>query len=104
MPDYEWLATLLERELQLAGERRFDELAQIAGERAALQRELPAVPPPGAREALERCTRLQKRVEIELVRVREALLAELDQVGRAQRAAHGYAPPRHSGRRVTASA
>lgn len=107
MPDvaaYERLAELLERELQLAGERRFDELADVAGERAELQRALPATPPPAAREALERCSRLHKRVEIELLRVRDALMTELDQVGRAQRAAHGYAPPRHSGRRIATSA
>ncbi|MGH2857234.1 MAG: hypothetical protein ACRDMJ_07085 [Solirubrobacteraceae bacterium] len=101
---YERLAELLERELQLAGERRFEELAEVAGERAELQQALPATPPRAAREALERCSRLHKRVEIELLRVRETLMDELDQLGRAQRAAHGYAPRRRNGRRVATSA
>lgn len=101
---YERLAALIERELQLVGERRFDELEAVARARAQLQASLPAAPPRGAREALERCAWLHKRVEIELVRVREALLVELEQLGRAQRAAHGYAPPRRSGRRIATSA
>ncbi|MGH2873201.1 MAG: hypothetical protein ACRDL5_12160 [Solirubrobacteraceae bacterium] len=101
---YELLATLIERELQLAGERRFDELAGVSRERLALQDSLPQAPPREALELLERCARLHKRVEIELLRVREALLLELAQVGRAQRAATGYAPVRRSGRRIAASA
>ena len=101
---YERLTALIERELQLVGERRFQELEEVARERAALQDALPATPPRTARDALERCARLHKRVEIELLRVRETLVAELDQLGRAQRAAHGYAPPRRNGRRVATSA
>lgn len=101
---YDQLASLIERELQLVGERRFDELEGVSEARAALQRALPRRPPRGAREQLERCARLHKRVEIELLRVREMLLLELAQVGRAQRAAEGYAPRPRSGRRIAASA
>jgi hypothetical protein len=49
---------------------------------------------------LERCALLHKRVEIELRRVREAVLEELSGVRHAQRAAKGYAPVRATGRRV----
>jgi hypothetical protein len=97
---YEQLASLIERELQLVGERRFDELLTVKRARAALQASLPATPPVQARAELERCALLHKRVEIELRRVREAVLEELSGVRHAQRAAKGYAPVRATGRRV----
>lgn len=101
---YEALASLIERQLQFVGERRFDELRTLDLIRDELLHALPDTPPPSAREALERCTRLHKRVEIELLRVREMLLLELSHVQRAQRAAHGYAPRRRDGLRIVASA
>jgi hypothetical protein len=101
---YEYLASLIERELQLVGERRFDELLALKRERSALQASLPATPPGSARPALERCMLLHKRVEIELLRMREGVLIELEQVRRAQRAARGYAPVRTPRRRIVASA
>ena len=76
---YEALAALIERELQLVSERSFDELQALREVRAELQRIMPATPPEAARAALERCRQLQKRVEIELLRVREVLLLELVQ-------------------------
>lgn len=89
---YEALASLIERELELVGQRRLDELDPLRQTRAALERALPAVPPAQAGPALERCRILHKRVEIELLRVSDVLLLELAQVRRAQRAAKGYAP------------
>ena len=91
---YEALAALIERELQLVSERSFDELQALTQVRAELQSLLPASPPESARATLERCRQLTKRVEIELLRVREALLLELGRVRQAQRAADGYAPAR----------
>jgi hypothetical protein len=91
---YEALAALIERELQLVSERSFDELQALKEIREQLQATLPATPPEGARAPLERCRQLQKRVEIELLRVREVLLLELGRVRHAQRAADGYAPAR----------
>ena len=91
---YEALAALIERELQLVSERSFDELQVLKEVRAELQRSLPPTPPESARATLERCRQLTKRVEIELLRVREALLLELGRVRQAQRTADGYAPPR----------
>ena len=91
---YEALAGLIERELQLVSERSFDELQTLTEVRAELQRSLPATPPENARATLERCRQLTKRVEIELLRVREVLLLELGRVRQAQRAADGYAPAR----------
>jgi hypothetical protein len=89
---YEALASLIERELQLVSERSFDELQVLKEIRAELQASLPPTPPEAARATLERCRQLTKRVEIELLRVREALLLELGRVRQAQRAADGYAP------------
>ena len=101
---YEALASLIERQLQLVGERRFDELPTLDLIRDELLNALPASPPAAAHQALDRCSKLNKRVEIELLRVREMLLLELSQVQRAQRAAHGYAPARRDGLRVAATA
>jgi hypothetical protein len=101
---YEQLADLIERELQLVAERRFDELERLEQLRSTLQNSLPAVPPVAARPALQRGLLLHKRLQIELLRVREAVLHELGHLRRAQRTAVGYAPPRANGRRVTTSA
>jgi hypothetical protein len=91
---YERLARSIERELELVGEGRWDEVAALQAERAALMADLPAVPPIGARPALQRAALMSKRVEIEILRYREALLLDLAKVELAGRAARGYAPPR----------
>ncbi len=101
---YQQLAALIELELQLVAGRRFDELLALKRRRSELQASLPANPPTEAAPELERCALLNKRVEIELRRVREDVLAELAGVRHAQRAADGYAPVRTNGRRVFAQA
>jgi hypothetical protein len=101
---YQQLATLIELELQLVGERRFDELLALKRRQAELQASLPATPPLAAGPELERCALLHKRVEVELRRVHDAVLEELSGVRQAQRAADGYAPVRRGGRRVFAQA
>lgn len=101
---YEALARSIERELELIGERRFDEAETLRSERAALMASLPELPPIGAGPALQRAALLSKRVEIEILRVREALLVELASVERVSRAARGYAPARDSRAHVQATA
>jgi hypothetical protein len=101
---YEALLELIERELQLAGEGRFDELLKVAAARAALAGTLPQTPPPDARETLERAWLMQQRLTIELTRGHEALLLELSKLERAQRTAHGYKPVQRRSPRVSASA
>lgn len=88
---YEALARSLERELELLGEGALDELAALHAERAALLKSLPAVPPADARPALQRAALMNKRVEIEILRRREALLLESANVERVGRTARGYA-------------
>lgn len=89
---YEQLIELLSQELELAGEGRFQELADANAARAALIASLPAAPPASAREPLERAALMQARLDIELQRGKEALLLALRELQRASRAARGYAP------------
>jgi hypothetical protein len=101
---YETLASLIERELELVSQRSFEELRSLDEARAALLAGLPRTPPLAAEPALQRCRLLEKRVEIELLRIREALLLELGRVRQAQRAAEGYLPPRAPAQSISASA
>src|SRR5579871_2344336 len=91
---YEALARSIERELELIGEGRFDELSTLHSERGALLAALPEVPPQEARPALQRAALLNKRLEIEILRYREALLLDLANVELVARTARGYAPAR----------
>jgi hypothetical protein len=100
---YEALVELIQHELQLAGEGRFDELARAAEARAAYVSSLPATPPAAARPALEHAALMQKRLTIELLRGRESLVLSLGELERVKRAARGYAPPRRH-ERVSTSA
>ena len=101
---YEALASLIERELELVSQRSFEELHALDEARSALIESMPESPPLSAQPALERCRLLEKRVEIELLRVREALLLELGRVRQAQRAAEGYFPRRTPAASISASA
>jgi hypothetical protein len=101
---YETLARSIERELELVGEGRFAEVAVLHAERSALIATLPEIPPTGARPALQRAALMSKRVEIEILRYREALMLELANAQRVARAARGYAPPRQARPHVRATA
>jgi hypothetical protein len=101
---YERLADSLERELELVGEGRFDEVVELAADRDALIATLPATPPASARPALERAQLISKRVMIEIVRRRDAVVAELGRVAQADRTARGYAPKRPRRLHIDASA
>jgi hypothetical protein len=91
---YETLARSFERELELVGQHRFDEVATLQAERDAFIATLPATPPASARPALQRAALMNKRVEIEILRCREALLLDLAHVELVARVARGYAPAR----------
>jgi hypothetical protein len=103
MAPYEALAAMIERELELLGESRLEELAQLRLARTDLVGTMPSTPPAAAREVLERCALLQQRVRIEILRVRQEVLLELAQLERVRRTAEGYAPRRRAPR-VSASA
>lgn len=97
---YEAIVRLAERELELAGEGRYDEIAQLAHQRAQLLATLPTPPPSSARDPLERALMVQRRVTIELLRQQEEVLLGLRRVELSRRTARGYgdslgAPRRH---------
>jgi len=101
---YEVLTRTIERELELIGQGRFQEAREVQSGRAALMASLPDVPPAGARPALQRASLLCKRLEIEILRCREALLLDLAQVEIVQRTARGYTPPLQARPNVQATA
>jgi hypothetical protein len=101
---YERLAQLFERDLQLAGEGRWEELSESDDERSALIASLGESPEEAARASLVRASALAGRTTIELMRGRDALLIALDQLERARRTARGYTPPQRRAARIEASA
>jgi hypothetical protein len=101
---YERLADSFERELELVGDGRLDEVAQLAADRDALIASLPATPPASARPALERAQLLSKRVMVEILRRRDVVIADLGRVAQGNRTAEGYAPKRQRRLHIDASA
>ena len=101
---YLQLIGLIERDLSLAGEGRYDELVAANAERQALISTLPATPPAAARDLLERASLIQKRLNIELLRGRDQLVAATGVVERGRRTARGYTPPIDRVPRVVESA
>ena len=101
---YETLARTIERELELIGTAGYDEIAALNDQRDALIAGLPCTPPACARPALQRAALMNKRVEIEILRLREALLLEFANVERVSRTARGYSPPREQHVHVQATA
>jgi hypothetical protein len=91
---YDELVALIESELALARDARYEELARCAATRAEFVKRLPATPPAAARESLQRALALQQQLSDEAQRGRQALLAAASELERAGRAARGYAPPR----------
>jgi hypothetical protein len=86
-------AALLEHaelELELAGRGELEQLSVLGERWDELTGGLPAEPPAAAASLLQRALLIHERTHIELIRLREALLAELETSGRAQRAADGY--------------
>lgn len=80
-----------EVELELAGRGEVDALAAMAPRWEELTRGLPERPPRQAASLIERALLIHERTRIELIRLREALLADFASSGRAKRAADGYA-------------
>jgi DNA-binding SARP family transcriptional activator len=101
---YERLLALAICELELARTGRLDALASCQEAKQALMASLPAVPPPDARSALERCLAIERQLENELRSAREGVLEALSSLRQAQRAAAGYTPVRRRVRVVSADA
>jgi hypothetical protein len=88
---YAAILELTERELQLAGMGRVEDLHALGAEWRALVAQLPARPADAARPLLERAALMHERTHIELLRLREAMLCDMRTTAQASRAAHGYA-------------
>jgi hypothetical protein len=88
---YEELHEHAELELELVGRGETERLAELAERWARLTRDLPARPPADAAPLLRRTRLINERTRVELVRLRESLVAEIGTSARARRAADGYA-------------
>jgi hypothetical protein len=88
---YEAIHKHAELELELAGRGEIERLAAMGERWAQLTRDLPARPPTAAAQLLRQARLIHERTRIELIRLRESLLAEIGTSARARRAADGYA-------------
>jgi uncharacterized protein YjiS (DUF1127 family) len=88
---YEAIVEHAELELELAGAGDLDGLTALGVCWEQLESELPAQPPAAARALLERARLVHERTRVELLRLHEALLADLGTTSRARRTADGYA-------------
>lgn len=88
---YEALFEHVELELELAGRGEIEALTAMAGRWESLIGELPATPPAPAAGLLERAKLVHDRTRVELIRLREGVVAELAATKQARRAADGYA-------------
>ncbi|HEY7952127.1 MAG TPA: hypothetical protein VID70_04015 [Solirubrobacteraceae bacterium] len=88
---YVAILELSERELELAGMGRIDDLHALGEEWRALVGQLPTRPPLEARPLLERAALAHERTHAELLRLREAMLCDVRTTAQASRVAHGYA-------------
>lgn len=80
-----------ELELELAGRGELDALDELGARWPELIAGLPARPPAEVGPLLERALLIHERTRIELIRLNEAVLADLAQARKARRTADGYA-------------
>jgi hypothetical protein len=88
---YEAIHAHAELELELAGHGDVAGLTALGMRWEELIAGLPERPPAAAAELLARARLIHERTHVELVRLREALLAEVSSTTRARRASDGYA-------------
>jgi hypothetical protein len=88
---FEMLHEHAELELELAGRGDIEALGELSARWEELTTALPQTPPADAAPLLEHSRLMHERTRVELLRLREALVAELDTTRRARRMAEGYA-------------
>jgi hypothetical protein len=88
---YESLCEHAELELELAGRGELDGLAALGARWDELVAGLPDTPPAAAAPLLQRARLIHERTRIELLRMRDLLLAEVGAAERTRRVADGYA-------------
>jgi len=88
---YEALHEHAERELEAAGDGDIGRLIALRRRWQELVSELPAQPPAAASALLAGAQLVHERTRVELMRLREALMADITTTERARRTAAGYA-------------
>ena len=88
---YEAILAHAEHELELAGRGDVEGLVALGEEWDRLIAAAPQEPPAAAATLLARATLIHERTRVDLLRLRDALLLDLDTTRRARRAADGYA-------------
>ncbi|HEX4115530.1 MAG TPA: hypothetical protein VHY18_06620 [Solirubrobacteraceae bacterium] len=88
---YEAIHEHAELELELVGRGEIERLGALPDRWEQLTRNLPARPPAAAAPLLRAARLIHERTRIELIRLRESLLAEIGTNARGRRAADGYA-------------
>ncbi len=88
---YEAICEHAELELELASRGEVEQLAALGAHWDELVAGLPAQAPQAAADLLERAALVHERTRVELMRLREKLLAEVSGTTRARRASDGYA-------------
>jgi len=101
---YEAIVEHAELELELAGAGDLDGLTALAARWEQLESELPTDPPAAAGPLLEQARLVHERARVELLRLEELVLSELDTAARARRTADGYAGQLRRRPRLDASA
>jgi hypothetical protein len=104
MRRYEAISEHAELELELAGRGELDRLLAAGTHWDELLVGLPAQPPVAAAALLQRARMIHERTRIELLRMRETLLADVANTARGRRAADGYAGQLRRGPRLDRSA
>ena len=93
-----------ELELELAGRGEIDALEGLAARWQELLERLPARPPEEAAPVIARARLVHERTRVELLRIRERLLADALVAGRARRTAESYGGELQARARVDRSA
>jgi hypothetical protein len=87
---YEAIVAHAELELELAGRGELEQLMSLGERWEELVAGLPETPPPDAASLLVRAKLMHERTAIELIRLREGLMADFNVTTQAKRAAAGY--------------
>jgi hypothetical protein len=101
---YEALLEHAELELELAGRGDVAALTALGERWPELERALPPRAPAAAGSLLMQAGLMHERTRVELLRLRELVLSDLDVTGRARRTAEGYAGQLRRRPRLDASA
>ncbi len=88
---YEAIHEHAELELEMAGRGDLERLIALGERWVQLTQDLPPRPPAAAAQLLRAARMIHERTRVELIRMREALLADISTSTRARRTAEGYA-------------